>query len=67
MGNLREVPKRKGEEVVFERCMPLGVVMDERICSGNYFATAFRKLKKYLANPELLEGAPEVVNEDPNI
>ena len=50
MGNLREVPRRKGDEIVFERCMPLGVVMDERICSGSYFASAFRKLKKYLKN-----------------
>lgn len=64
MGNLREVPKRKGGEVVFERCMPIGVVMDERICSGSYFATAFRTMKKYLANPELLEVPPEKVIED---
>ena len=67
MGNLREVPVRKGGEVVFERCMPLGVVMDERICSGSYFAIAFRKMKKYLKNPELLELPPEVINDDPNI
>lgn len=67
MGNLREVPIRKGSEVVFERCMPLGVVMDERICSGSYFAIAFRKMKKYLKNPELLELPPEIINEDPNI
>ncbi len=64
MGNLREVPKRKGGEVVFERSLPLGVVMDERICSGVYFATAFRKLKKYLKNPELLEQPPEIIIED---
>lgn len=67
MGNLREVPRRKGDEIVFERCMPLGVVMDERICSGSYFASAFRKLKKYLKNPELLELPPEVVNPDPDL
>jgi len=64
MGNLREVPKRKGEEIIFERSIPLGVVMDERICSGSYFAMAFRKMKKYLKNPELLELPPEVVKED---
>jgi hypothetical protein len=64
MGNLREVPKRKGGEIVFERSIPLGVVMDERIASGSYFAIAFRKMKKYLANPELLEVAPEKVVED---
>lgn len=67
MGNLREVPVRKGDEVVFERCMPLGIVMDERICSGSYFASAFRKMKKYLKNPALLELPPEVINPDPNI
>lgn len=67
MGNLREVPVRKGGEVVFERCMPLGVVMDERICSGEYFALAFRKMKKYLKNPLLLESPPEIINDDPNI
>ncbi len=59
MGKSREVPKRKGGEIVFEKCMPLGVVMDERICSGLYFAKAFRAFKNYLANPELLEAKPE--------
>ena len=65
MGNLREVPRRKGNEVIFERCMPLGVVMDERICSGSYFAIAFRKMQKYLKNPALLELPPEKVVKDP--
>ena len=35
--------------------MPLGVVMDERIASGHYFAQAFALIKKYLANPQLME------------
>ncbi len=60
MGNLRDVPKRKKGEVVFERCMPIGLVMDERIASGSYFALAFRYFKKLLANPHLLEKAPDV-------
>ncbi len=64
MGNLREVPKRKGGEIVFERSLPIGVTMDERICSGSYFATAFKTMKKYLANPELLEEKPEKVLTD---
>lgn len=59
MGNSREVAKRKGGEIVFEKCIPIGVTMDERICSGSYFATAFRAFKKYLANPELLEASKE--------
>lgn len=67
MGNLREVPRRKGDEVVFERSMPLGIVMDERICSGVYFSQAIRYMKKFLKNPELLETPPERVLEDPGI
>ncbi len=59
MGNAREVAKRKKGEIVYEKCMPLGVVMDERICSGSYFAMAFRKMRKYLENPSLLEERPE--------
>lgn len=67
MGNLREVPKRKDDEVVFEKCMPLGVVMDERLCSGYYFARAFRTMQKYLKNPELLEVPPEEIVKDPGL
>lgn len=66
-GNLREVPKRKGDEIIHEKCLPLGIVMDERICSGSYFASAFRKMKKYLKNPELLELPPEKVVKDPGL
>lgn len=65
LGNLREVPHRVKGEVVFEKCLPLGVVMDERICSGSYFATAFRRLRQYLKNPALLEQPPENVTLDP--
>ncbi len=64
MGNLRDIPKRKGGEIVFERSMPIGVTMDERICSGSYFATAFRYMKKILSNPEVLELPPEEIIED---
>ena len=56
MGNLREVPKKgRGGEVELVRCIPLGVVMDERIASGHYFALAFARIQELLANPELLE------------
>ena len=62
LGNMREIPVRKGEEIVFERSLPMGVVMDERICSGSYFAAVFRRFKQYLTNPELLEQPPKVIN-----
>lgn len=59
MGKNREVAKKRNGEVVFEKCMPLGVVMDERICSGIYFAAAFRKFRQYLEDPSILEEKPE--------
>lgn len=61
MGNLRDVPKRKASEIDFVRSVPVGLVMDERIATGVYFAQAFRKFKDYLANPEKLETPPERV------
>ena len=64
IGNTREVPKRRGGEIYFEKCMPLGVVMDERICSGSYFAIAFKRFKGYLADPSKLELPPEVLNKE---
>ncbi|MBE6728999.1 MAG: hypothetical protein E7568_02050 [Ruminococcaceae bacterium] len=60
MGNSVEIPyKKPNGELDSEKCIPFGCVMDERICSGVYFAKAFRKFRKYLANPELLEVKPE--------
>lgn len=64
MGNMREVPRRVKGEIQFDKCIPIGLVMDERICSGSYYALAFHRLREYLKNPELLEGAPRVVNAD---
>ncbi len=64
MGNLREVPVRVKGEIEFERCMPIGLVMDERIASGSYFALAFRKFKKLLSEPSQLETPSKVIKED---
>ncbi len=64
MGNTREVPRRKGNEIVFEKCMPFGITMDERIASGGYFALAFRRLKHYLNDPKLLEVNPNKEKEN---
>ena len=61
MGNLREVPVRKKGEVTFERCLPLGIVTDDRIASGNILGLAFRKFEKYLEHPDQLETPPEKV------
>ena len=42
----------------------MGVVMDERICGGHYFAQAFSRMKEYLTHPELLEQPPRCINPD---
>ncbi|MGE4352953.1 MAG: hypothetical protein AB7D36_02565 [Oscillospiraceae bacterium] len=39
-------------------------VTDERICDGYYYATAFKHIKYFLRNPQLLELPPEDVKED---
>ncbi|MCR5174374.1 MAG: hypothetical protein K6C09_07085 [Oscillospiraceae bacterium] len=60
MGTQKEEPKRgPGGAVGFERCIPMGVVMDERICNGLYFSQAFSRFRSYLADPVKLEGKPE--------
>ena len=67
-GNTREVPRRTRDgEIVHEKCLPLGLVMDERIASGFYFAQAFRRMKEYFKNPALLEEPPERVLTDPEL
>lgn len=67
-GNFREVPRRTRDgEIVHEKCLPLGLVMDERIATGYYFAQAFRKMKEYFKNPALLEEPPERILADPEL
>lgn len=64
LGNAEEVPHRKQGEIVHEKCIPVGIVMDERICSGSLYAAAFKRMEQYYKNPELLEAPPEKVVED---
>ena len=43
-----------------KKLMPLGVVMDERICTGHEYALFWQSLRRYLKHPELTEnGADE--------
>ncbi len=46
------------------RLIDFTVVCDERICDGHYYASAFKKLKHNIENPELLFEAPDAVLED---
>ncbi len=64
LGNTREDPAKRHGEIVFEKVIPIGLVMDERIGEGVQFAIACKKLQSILRNPEVLEVPPEVVKED---
>ena len=67
-GNTREVPRRSRDgEIEHVKCLPLGLVMDERIATGYYFSQAFRKMKEYFADPSLLELPPEQILQDPEL
>ena len=57
MGNMRDVPHQTKDGPVLERCLPLGVVMDERIASGHYFANAFAVMRELLADPHKMEAS----------
>ena len=64
MGSNVDVPKTKNGAIVLEKEIPFGIVMDERIADGHYYATAFAAMAKYLKDPALLETPPESVNVD---
>ncbi len=58
-----EVTKRDGTK---ERhhFVTFKVVTDERICDGYYYASAFKKIKRYILHPEMLENILDTVAED---
>ena len=64
MGNNIDAPKMKKGELILEKQIPFGIVMDERLCDGHRYAQAFACIEKYLKNPTLLETPPETVNVD---
>ena len=64
MGNNVETPKMRDGNLVLEKEIPFGIVMDERIADGHYYATAFAALQQYLKDPSVLEQPPETVNVD---
>lgn len=40
------------------------VVTDERICDGFYYASAFKRIKRYMLHPEVLDRPADKVTED---
>ena len=66
-GNPRYVPRHKNGEGVFEHCIPIGMMMDDRIVSGHYFAESFHRLKQLYANPEIMEEGLPAPIPDPEL
>ena len=64
IGNSENRPVFKDGEIKLQKNMPLGVVCDERIASGSYYAKCFHEMQRLLNNPELMEEPPAEVNTD---
>lgn len=60
----REYGVDENGSVVERKYIDYTVVSDERICDGHGYATAFKYLKRFMRKPELLEQAPDHVEED---
>ena len=60
----REVELDRHGQSVEHKYVDYKIVCDERICDGNYYASAFKYLRYYLKNPHELEHAPEKIIED---
>ncbi len=50
-----------------KRWLPVGITVDERVCSGAHFAAFFADVVRMLNHPELLEVPPEEVKYDPGV
>ena len=52
----------KNGDITVGKIMKMGIVTDERICDGFYYASSFRKFKDIMENPYdlLLEQLPEI-------
>ena len=65
MGSKRtEYVLNKNGETEKRRLIDFTFVCDERICDGHYYATAFKKLKRILENPDQLLVAPTQIVAD---
>ncbi len=64
IGNSENRPIFKDGEIKLQKSMPLGVVCDERIASGGYYAKCFHEMERLLKNPELMEEPPKEINRD---
>ncbi len=60
----RELSLSENGEVQRKRYLPLGITVDERVCSGFVYSGMLSLFGKYLNDPSLLEVPPEKVSFD---
>lgn len=65
LGKKQFVPMVNAEgEIVSKKVVRVRLVLDERICDGQYYAESFRILRRILKKPQVLETAPTEFPED---
>ena len=67
MGSPLREPVNEDGKMRMKRMLPIGITVDERVCSGAHYAAFFADVVRYLNNPELLEQPPEKVKFDPGV
>ena len=61
MGLPEKIAEVENGETRMKRYLPIGITVDERVCSGAHYARFFADMRRYLEHPELLEDPPETV------
>jgi pyruvate/2-oxoglutarate dehydrogenase complex dihydrolipoamide acyltransferase (E2) component len=56
IGKEQIVPVEKDGVLVPVRTMPIGMTLDERVCSGAYYAKCLDRLRHYMEHPAEMEG-----------
>ena len=63
-GRKRRAEEIHNGEVVVRKYIDLKFDLDERICDGYYYASAIKYFIRLLSHPEILDEAPETVEQD---
>ena len=61
---LKEAVAERDGKVRMKRWLPIGITVDERVCSGAHYAAFFADVVRMLNHPELLEQPPEEIHFD---
>ena len=63
-GRKRRAEEIKDGQIVERKYMDLRFNLDERICDGFYYASLIKYFLRLLAHPEVLDQAPEAIEQD---